>query len=39
MLVGNGSMLRKGKVGTNRKEGKLVTMINISWFWDDGKQG
>ncbi len=37
MLVGNGSNLRKSKVGTSTMEGKLVTMINISCFWDGGK--
>ncbi len=36
MLVGNSSMLRKSKVWTSRNEGNLVTMINISCFWDGG---
>ena len=36
MLVGNRSMLRKSKVWTSRNEGNLVTMINISCFWDGG---
>ena len=39
MLVGNGSMLIKGRVETRREEWGLVMLIIISCFWDGGKCG
>ena len=37
VLVGNGSMLIKGRVETRREEWGLVMLIIISCFWDGGK--
>ena len=37
MLVGNGSMLSKGRVGTSRMKWVVVMLIIISCVWSCGK--